>query len=181
MHVTALRFVAICVLAAALGLAGDALACSCGESGPPREALAQATAVFSGEVIAIEIPPMYWQGDAKPPSADLLTQFLGDETLRAQRVTVSVSKVWKGERITQRQVLYTPYDCCICGFGFTVGEQYLIYTYEDKDDKRLFTSFCSRTAKLDPKLADLNELPPPIRDFESARIEAFEKKTQPRP
>ena len=175
MKVNAFRVTVICVLAAVFGLAGDVLACSCAENPPPKEALAEAIAVFSGEVIAIEIAPLYWQGDAKPPAEDLLTRLPAGEGVREQRVTVSVSKVWKGEHISQRQILYTSYDCCMCGFGFVVGQEYLIYTYGN--EKRLSTSFCSRTARLQPKPVDLSELPPPIRDFEAARLEAFKKKT----
>ena len=178
MNVTGFRVAAICVLVTVFGFAGDALACSCITNPPPKEALAEATAVFAGEVIAIEIPPLHWQGDAKLPAEDLLTRLPGGEAVRTQRVTVSVSKVWKGEHITQRQLLYTVHDCCMCGFGFQIGQEYLIYTYGD--GKRLSATFCSRTAKLEPKLVDLSELPPPIRDFESARLEAFEKKTRPR-
>ncbi len=42
-----------------------------------------------------------------------------------------------------------------CGFEFKRGERYLVYTYTNPEDKKLYTSICSRTRALSEAVEDL--------------------------
>jgi hypothetical protein len=101
-------------------------ACSCLPPGPPADALASATAVFSGRVAALA-------GAVDAGGSDPV------------QVTFAISKVWKGTDQPTIEVL-TPASSASCGFEFVRGEEYLVYASESEG--RLQTNLCSRTALL---------------------------------
>ena len=102
--------------------ASDSFACSCSprigiiksEQQLIEEARENAKAVFSGEVMKIIL------SDAPK----------GKEPLFAE-VHFKVIQSWKGIT-TEEATVYTIHMCCICGFPFKVGTQYLVYAYGDK-------------------------------------------------
>jgi hypothetical protein len=101
-------------------------ACSCLPPGPPADALASATSVFSGRVAALS-------GAVDAGGSDPV------------QVTFAISKVWKGTDQPTIEVL-TPASSASCGFEFVQGEEYLVYASESEG--QLQTNLCSRTALL---------------------------------
>jgi len=122
------------VLAALVSLPLGADACSCVPNPPPKEALAKASAVFSGKVLAVET-----EG-------------------RESKVTIQVATVWKGIK-DAKVVVFTPSNGAACGVAFKKDESYLVYCYDDKSEKPVLrASLCSRTAPLASAKEDLKEL-----------------------
>ena len=118
-----------------------AAACSCGPEADIEQALGDAAAVFAGRVIALELVP-----DPNPAVGISMEQL---------RVTVSVHSTWKGE-IENLATVTTAFTCCVCGFRFEIGEEYLIYAY--RQDGVYRTSICDRTKLLGDASEDLEHL-----------------------
>ena len=120
-------------------LSGPAYACSCVQSPPPSEALAQSAVVFAGKVASLktlERPDGTWS------SLDPVT------------VEFEVEKVWKGHDY-QAMYLTTARSGASCGFPFVEGEEYLVYS-----SNAVTVSLCSRTRSMseaDEDLASLGE------------------------
>jgi hypothetical protein len=117
-------------------------ACSCIAPPPPKEALAAASAVFSGKVTAVAAA--------------------GDHE---KAVTIEIKATWKGVEKKKEVVVYTANDGAACGFGFEKGKSYLVYANLLKrgDDKVLSTSICTRTAGLEAAAKDVKELGDPLK------------------
>ena len=124
----------------ALGLAGDAAACSCMEPGPPAQELENADAVFSGKVVKVE--PF-------------------TEGFQKLRVTFELDRVWKGLAEGDRVTLTTAADSATCGYPFEKGKSYLVYAYGEEGE--LTGTLCSRTALLKEAKEDLEALGEPQR------------------
>lgn len=122
-----------------LGMISLASACSCLSPPPPRTALEQSHAVFSGKVLSVEK-----DGDF------------------GVAVTIEVASIWKGD-LGKKVVVYTANNSAACGFEFKEGDSYLVYasTDEEAKDKRLTTGLCTRTKGLDAGKAEMEELPEP--------------------
>ena len=107
-----------------LALPSTAHACSCAPSGSPAEALADADAVFAGEVIVV-------RPQGHPPfrlsSADPVA------------VEFRVSQVWKGPR-RETVTVETELSEISCGYEFKEGRKYIVYAYDGE------TGLCTRTA-----------------------------------
>jgi hypothetical protein len=117
-----------------LAVAGshEVWACSCVPPPPPREALQEAAAVFSGTVVEL--------------------QTAGDGRLQA---TLDVDTAWKhaGRYAEETYVVGTPSDGAMCGFPFRLGERYIVYAYRDDPGDPagpLETHLCTRTRLYDP-------------------------------
>jgi len=122
----------IVALTSVLTVESSALACKCAPPLQPKKALKEATAVFSGKVVKIEI----------------------DKKTRMNRVSVEVEHVWKG--IEKKKVVVQTFGSGItCGYGFKVGESYLIYCFRSD---QLSTNICTRTKPLDKAGDDIKEL-----------------------
>ncbi|MEZ7170600.1 hypothetical protein [Sporosarcina sp. OR05] len=115
-------------------------ACSCVMPPPPEEALLDAEAVFSGEVIKIV------------DNKNLLNGY-------GFTVYFAVDESWKGVEQSEVSVT-TGYHDGDCGFPFEVGQSYLVYaSLGDMNNKStLSTSICQRTTNLSNAAEDLNEL-----------------------
>lgn len=103
--------------------------CSCLPPPPPREALAQADAVFAGRVVSVI---EHSEEDPGHPGGPHL------------EVRIVPSARWKAaasDTVTVR----TADNSAACGFPFQEGEEYLVYASGD-DALRVIT--CSRTAPL---------------------------------
>jgi hypothetical protein len=113
-------------------------ACSCLSPDPPVVARAQASALFSGQVVSIDAP-----GGLIISSADPV------------RVTFQVETVWKRPRFG-RLVVTTAHGSASCGYPFTQGVRYLVYARGASTD--LQVSLCSRTRPLSSAAKDLTAL-----------------------
>ncbi|MDI6802948.1 MAG: T9SS type A sorting domain-containing protein [Bacteroidota bacterium] len=75
------------------------------------------------------------------------------------RVKFSVTSSWKG--ITTDIVdVYTAIHGISCGYPFSIGEEYLVYTIYRND--RHYTSTCSRTSHIDDADDDILALGSPV-------------------
>jgi len=113
-----------------------AFACRCRPPGPPADALASATSVFSGRVTALA--GAVDSGGPDPVQA-----------------TFAVTRVWKGAG-QPTVVVVTPASSASCGFAFAQGQEYLVYASEIEG--RLQTIVCSRTAPIAAAGEDLAAL-----------------------
>ena len=120
----------IIVVAVFLWRPTDAAACSCVMPPPPDQALNDASAVFSGEVIDISDNVKIINGYGK--------------TIRFQ-----VDESWKG--IEDGEVaINTGNGGGDCGFEFEVGKSYLVYAVKSDmySPNTLTTTICNRTVQL---------------------------------
>lgn len=117
-----------------------ASACSCGGGAPFRVLAkgADATAVFSGEVLDIE---------ERPP-----TRMFGGMRIPSSKVNLRVSGVWKGPQRGALEVS-TPIDGAACGYPFKEGQEYLVYAYGKEEP--LTVDLCSQTKLLSKAGANL--------------------------
>ena len=128
-------------------------ACSCGPEQEVELALEQAHNVFTGRVTELKLIPKL----SEDPTASFAVEDL--------EVTFAVSFVWKGE-VEETNVVYTAFTCCVCGFPFEIGEQYLVYTTQTTDGLPA-TSVCSRTRRLADAADDLVALGPAKTSFQT--------------
>ncbi|MDE2787161.1 MAG: hypothetical protein OXL37_10910 [Chloroflexota bacterium] len=113
-------------------------ACLCAPSGSPTEALAEADAVFAGEVVAIRAlgHPPYRLSSADPVAVEF-----------------RVSRVWKGPR-RETITIETEASGISCGYQFKKERRYIVYAREGK------TGMCTRTAPAWMAFADFVALGP---------------------
>ena len=119
---------------ATLLVASPSRACDCAPLPDAPEALAAAAAVFRGTVVDI--------GGAIDPRI---------------RVVFEVEAVWKGPQEELLEVS-TSENEALCGFGFEMGREYLVFAFGDAPD--LFTNICMRTALSSE--GDADALGPPL-------------------
>ncbi|RXZ77815.1 hypothetical protein EBB07_27485 [Paenibacillaceae bacterium] len=136
-----------------------AYACSCAERLTPAEELERGTAVFAGEVTAIE------SKEGKVISS-------GDPI----KVTFKVSEIWKGE-VGSLTDVYTAGSSASCGYDkFEVNQTYIVYASGVED--KLQTGICTRTALLADATEDLQQLgkgeAPPAKEYKSLKGEHLE-------
>lgn len=117
------------------------VACTCLVSSPSQPLRRQVTqarndsrALFSGKVLEI----------AEDPQTSSLT------------VKLKVERVWKGS-IPAEVVIETGRGGGDCGYGFEVGERYLVYV-SGSNELKMQTNICQRTARLSEAASDLKIL-----------------------
>lgn len=133
---TALHLIFACAFL--LSLEGSASACTCLPSKGVAQEVELSSAVFSGKVIEIK---------RHGRAAELFGQV---------EVVFEVEKSWKG--VDKRIVsVFTSSGSASCGYGFTKGRTYLVYT-GGSPQGRLSTSICSRTKRLNKAREDLRVL-----------------------
>jgi hypothetical protein len=142
---TGLISMALLVVGLVALLPDCASACTCAV--PPgsqqeraERALADAAAVFSGEVLDVE---------EEPP-----TRMFGIRLL-SSRVTLRVSEVWKGPQRETLEVT-TPRHGASCGYPFKEDQEYLVYVYGKEEPFKV--NLCSETKPLSEARADLEAL-----------------------
>jgi hypothetical protein len=117
-----------------------AYACSCAPPGTPLETLAAATAVFTGEVVAVEAPgPVIGVISSADPV----------------KITFQVQVVWKGP-VEQVLTLTNPREDASCGYSFEMGKLYLVYAFGHESS--LQTHLCTRNQPLAAAAEDLSAL-----------------------
>ncbi|MDW0117117.1 hypothetical protein QTL97_09230 [Sporosarcina thermotolerans] len=119
----------------------DASACSCVALPPPKKALTEADAVFSGEVVEIIEN--------------------GKHIVRGKGKTIhfKVDEVWKGIDESEA-VVTTGLDTEGCGFPFEKGKKYLVYASmgDMYVANTLTTTICRRTTEFAYATEDLTVL-----------------------
>jgi len=134
--------VALVVLSLLVLLPDCAHACSC-SGGVPFRVLAKgadASAVFSGEVLDVEEGPPTRMFGSRIPSV---------------KVTLRVSEVWKGPERETLEVS-TPSDGAACGYYFKEEQEYLVYAYGKEEPFKV--DLCSQTKLLSKAGANLRVL-----------------------
>jgi len=128
--------------------------------GPPPQEFSQASAVFTGTVTNITDP----RANIVIPLFDRILNWLGlpstsyygfgysSNALYGYRVELVVNSSWKGVSTTPVQI-HTGYGGGDCGFGFVLGNQYLVYAYGPGNE--LGAGICSRTAEATNTAEDL--------------------------
>ena len=74
-----------------------------------------------------------------------------ETTYDLQETTFSVERSWKGTHGAQLKTEIS-LQCCICGYSFEEGKQYLLYLSLPEGSKYYSTSICSRTRELSESL-----------------------------
>jgi hypothetical protein len=106
-----------------------ASACLCSAESPKKgfeRAKKSSSVIVAGEVI--EVVNGFSRGE-----------------FRGWRVTLKVTKYWKGEPGRELIVYTGPDDCAA---HFEVGKQYLVFAFRDDVDQRLKTNVCMKTGLL---------------------------------
>jgi hypothetical protein len=116
----------------------NVLGCTCGGNRPPCEAYWEASAVFIGIVTDSSLIPVQ----------------VGDHQYQNRLMRFAVEETFRGVQGTTTEVI-TGLGGGDCGIGFKRGERYLVYTYTNPEDKKLYTSICSRTRLLSDASEDL--------------------------
>lgn len=123
--------------------ASSAQACRCRPPPRPSVAAAQSEAVFVGTVLSARPS---WSG-ARPSDAEV------DDAHYV--VTFRVAARWRGAAgatVTVRTAWAR------CGYGFEVGQTYLVYADADAARGPLWTSICARTRELSGAAYDFGDL-----------------------
>ena len=117
-------------------------ACSCGGTGAPCESYGRAAAVFAGTVIGERLSERPKGERPKPDEIDWVPR----------AVKFSVEQAYSGEIGTEVEV-FTGRGGGDCGYGFQVGQRYLVYAYRYQE--KLSTSICTRTRLFSQATEDL--------------------------
>jgi hypothetical protein len=130
------------MLAGMLLTAAVGHACSCGGPGPVCSIELGTSMIFRGTVVERTL--------IRPPAV----AFKGSDGTTVYgvsggkyRVRFSVQETFSGVP-EQEAVVYTYEQNSMCGFNFEEGAEYAVFTYKNTEDGELWTSHCSRTAKL---------------------------------
>jgi hypothetical protein len=116
-----------------------ALGCSCMGDRPVCEAYWQASAVFVGVVTGVREPPRL------TPEEAMKRAEAGEWPQRT--FTFAVERPLRGVEGAQVAV-GTGLGGGDCGYGFRVGERYLVYAYREQKTGKLSTGICTRTRPL---------------------------------
>jgi Carboxypeptidase regulatory-like domain len=129
-----------------LCLSSDTIACSCGASGPPCQAYWDASAVFVGQVKAIERMTQVEKGRNGEELRDL-----GGGV----RVTFTITEAFRG--VTGKEVdIFTDISGAGCGYEFDRGGLYIVYANEYPEGSgKLYTGICTRTQKYSESSPDI--------------------------
>jgi hypothetical protein len=120
--------------------------CSCAgtfSGNPPCEATWQGGPVFVGKVISID-------DVERPPYGPA-------PAVKERRVRMTVSESFTTPVAPQTDV-FTGMNDAECGYGFSVGSEYLVYSYVRRSDGVVSTGICSRTRAIGDASDDLRYL-----------------------
>lgn len=105
-----------------------------------KEELEKVDYVMELEIVKVLVEPKYG--------------FIGTQIVQAR-----VTKVHKGELLNETiEIFAEPDGGGNCEYHFQIGESYLFYGYQIKDDKYFHTTICNRTGRLSERAFDLKLL-----------------------
>lgn len=135
-----------------------ASACSCIMPGPLDIEFSQATAVFSGRVVNIKnnYTPIVAFAEKIATTLGFDPFYFYTDRFWGNTVTFEVTNSWKLVNTTTIQVR-TGNGGGDCGYGFSVGSDYLVYAGHIRGEG-LGTSICTRTTELSSAAEDLASL-----------------------
>lgn len=118
-------------------------ACSCFSGGPPCQSFGNTSAVFSGKVESItDVPREY-----SPVAGRKFTVI-------DKKVTFSIIESFRG--VSEKTIeVTTSSQSSACGYPFEVGQEYVVYAYQNKETGKLGTGICTRTRLLAKAEEDL--------------------------
>jgi len=117
-------------------------ACSCVMPGPPCNDYGEATAVFLGRVVDSAQRKSYTDKAGTKTVYDVGT------------IRFLVQESFKGVAGYEVEI-HSGTGGGDCGYAFLRNESYLVYAYESREDKKLYTSVCTRTRHLSNASEDL--------------------------
>jgi 5-hydroxyisourate hydrolase-like protein (transthyretin family) len=121
--------------------AGQASACSCRfGGGAPCEEYWRVDAVFAGRVVG----------------ASEITVDEGAYKSQMRAIRLAVEQAFRGGVEEVETEVITGTGGGDCGYGFKMGERYMVYAYRGEKDHKLYTSICSRTRPLAKAAEDLD-------------------------
>ena len=123
---------------------GRLLACTCSPIPPPDEAVERNAVVVAGRVV------------------EILEVADGTSLPGFPQVTLAVSAAWKGD--LARSAVFGTWGTC--GFGFELGETYMVYTAPN-----LHAHICTRTGRLSSATEDLEYLGDPLVTYSANETE----------
>jgi len=126
------------VAAVVLFCSATVVACTCAGDSPPCEEFWNVDAVFSGTVV----------------SSGKITVDEGEFKTEMRLVHLTVDQPIRGMQSSEVDVV-TGWGGGDCGYGFKIGERYLVYAYREGKGNRLATSICTRTRLLSEADEDL--------------------------
>jgi hypothetical protein len=119
------------------------MACSCGPKMAPCEAYSSSSLIFIGLVTSSQIT-----------SEKRINQFAREYSIDDRRYQIKVEETFRGSLADTIEAHTNEWTC---GYEFTTGKRYLIYTHDSKKGPYGVT-FCSRTRPIEEAAEDLNYL-----------------------
>lgn len=152
--------IAVVVALVAALWSGDARAqgCACPTARPPAVAMAEADAVFEGQVTGVREGAYAATGGA---------------LVAGRWATLLVLREWKGATAGTTRQVFTPASCAV---GFEAGTSWLVYARSSSDNHELRSTRCHRTRRVAEAREDLLALGIP-----DTQIEAVSGATAARP
>ena len=155
----------ILILLVVLNFGNYSLACSCQDPGTVQQGLEYSDMVVHGTVLNRSY--VTYRATMKQEKGDSLNVVFSNreaDLFNSElilKIELEVSKVYKGEMVSDTVVIYTGRSSAACGFSwFTEGEDYIIYgtsvsyayglfTYEDglEQNNTFWTNHCTRTTE----------------------------------
>lgn len=175
---------AVVVSIAFCGWSPHALACYCDRPTDPKDALASADVVFSGHVVSMALATRWASARNGRPAEGCDSQISGSDSglvlCQAGEMVVGLQVLasWKGE-IAEEIEVWTNHQQSACGFGFEIGQLYLVYANQ-RADGRFYTTGCYRTTRLAAAERDLLVLGEPVVDFWEQRAQRLGEEVQRR-
>lgn len=118
-------------------------ACSCFSGGPPCQSFGNTFAVFSGKVESITDSPREYS-----PVAGRTFNVID------KKISFTVTESFRG--ISEKTVeVITSSQSSACGYNFEVGQEYVVYAYQNKETGKLGTGICTRTRPIERAEEDL--------------------------
>src|SRR5262245_58783404 len=132
--------VLFCVLLLTTVFTDEAVACLCRPGGEPMcQEYWRTDVVFAGTVAGISKITI---GEVEHQIDQRLARF-------------EVAETFRGEPLAKAEII-TGWGGNDCGYRFNDGETYLVYARRGEQDRRLYTSVCTRTPPLSQAMEDLN-------------------------
>ena len=103
-------------------------ACTCMPTDDIQASFNPASIVFTGKVVKIDSLLVMDSLTINQPDGSTKPFYRQTGMIK---VSFKIKKVFKGSKSIKREIVYTTYECCICGFPFYKDRTYLVYGYNE--------------------------------------------------